>query len=82
MSKKRAQQTTQKGEKPVKRPSPVGASYQSVQAETSYLYYDLDEPGVYTLSVVYENKYRGEDVGLNAWVGKLQANTIMFELII
>jgi hypothetical protein len=41
-------------------------------------YFALERAGRYTLTATYKNEWSGEDVGLDAWTGRLRSNTVTF----
>ncbi len=42
-------------------------------------YYKFDRPGKYTITGTYTNKSSGDDLGLDAWTGELQAEPVTLE---
>jgi hypothetical protein len=59
----------------------LGPSRSVGRQYTLQTYYLMDEPGEYTLSGTYNNKWSGEDAeGLNAWTGTLDSRTWKFNI--
>jgi hypothetical protein len=56
-----------------------GNTYETVE-NIKKLYGYAKELGVYKLTVFYKNLHRGEEFGLNAWVGETKSEPIAFEV--
>jgi hypothetical protein len=46
------------------------------EEELPVAYIFFDEIGWYEITVAYQNTFRGEQFGLNAWVGSLRSNSL------
>src|SRR5438105_3474358 len=61
--------------------TPLAPSKSVGRQYTLQNYYSINEPGEYTLSGKYNNKWSGEDAeGLNVWTGTLESKTLKFRI--